>query len=149
MINKTNVISTINTLDDKRVVKRGISAYGNTAEYEVVIVKSNTLYGIKENSDIIHYFAPDTLEWEEMEFTYSQFVRWLVEGDTDTFYKSFRWQGWEQEVAELDFSEGISFYPFLWAQAEQRSRKPVPLREIITLAFDMRDQLGEAQTSFN
>lgn len=101
------------------------------------------LFGLNTETNIIHYFAPDTLEWEDMEVTYSQFVRWLAEGDVDRFYDAFRWDNWEEEVSRLKMSEGISFYPFLWAKPEQeRHKKVIPLEEIVLLSFDMKQQLG-------
>ena len=99
------------------------------------------LFGLDTNEKLA-YFAPDTLEWEGMNITYPQFVRWLVEGDVDKFYENFRWDNWKSEVLELGFSDGINFYPFLWAKAEQeRSRKAISLKEIVSFALEMQNQL--------
>lgn len=98
---------------------------------------------MKINTSSIFYFAPDTLEWEDMGLTFPQLVRWLVEGNVDLFYMDFRWDNWESEVNELNFSEGISFYPFLWAKSEQeRHRRIIQVEEIVLFSFDTKKQLG-------
>ena len=94
----------------------------------------------------IGYFAPDCLEFEDMEIHFNQFLYWCIHGDTDTFYIDYRWQGWQEDCAKLKCSEGIAFYPFLWADAEDlesRTRRTVPMDEIIGLEFDFLKQLQE------
>ena len=98
------------------------------------------LFGLDSNDKLV-YFAPDTLEWEDMNITYSQFVHWLIDGDVDKFYETFRWSSLENEIMELEFSDGINFYPFLWAKAEEeRIRKVISLKEIVTLEFEIKRQ---------
>ena len=41
---------------------------------------------IGENLRNIYYFAPDTLEWEDMEMKYSDFIHWLCSDDINSFY---------------------------------------------------------------
>lgn len=88
-----------------------------------------------EDQGAIWYFAPDTLEWESLELRYSDFIAWIAQGDISGFYQSFRWNGWEKDVEEVDgFNDGILIYPYLWAQEcdiESASKKVVPLKEII------------------
>src|SRR5215216_2992148 len=43
----------------------------------------------------VFYFAPDSLEWECLDFTYSQFIVWCLQEDLAKFYESLRWPGWE------------------------------------------------------
>src|SRR5688572_2690078 len=38
----------------------------------------------------IHYFAPDSLAWEDLEMGYSEFVQWAVSGDVESFYEASR-----------------------------------------------------------
>jgi hypothetical protein len=99
------------------------------------------------NNGNIGYFAPDCLELEDMEIKFGQFVYWCLHGDTDTFYTDYRWQGWQKDTSALKNNEGVAFYPFLWADAESlesRSRKVVPMDEIIKLEFDF---LGQASNN--
>ena len=86
----------------------------------------------------IGYFAPDCLEMEDMEIKFGQFVYWCLHGDTDKFYTDYRWDGWQNDASKLKSSEGVAFYPFLWAEAESlesRVRKVVPMDEILRLQF--------------
>jgi hypothetical protein len=79
----------------------------------------------------ILYFAPDTLEWDALPMTHSQWLDWLLSGNATQFYESLRWPGWEQETQSLTLNQGISVYPSLWSQEAQTdlattSRRPVP-----------------------
>ncbi len=92
----------------------------------------------------IGYFAPDCLELEDMGIHYNQFLYWCLHGDTDTFYLDYRWKSWQQDVLNMNYDEGVAFYPFLWAEAkklEGRKRTVVPINEIIGLEFDFLEQM--------
>lgn len=93
----------------------------------------------------IGYFAPDTLELEDMEIGMGQFLYWCLHGDTDTFYTDYRWENWKKELAGLNYDKGVAFYPFLWADAESlesRKREILPIEEIICLEFDFLQQIS-------
>jgi hypothetical protein len=92
------------------------------------------------------YFAPDTLDWMDMEMSHADLLYWAITQDLSAFYAELRWPGWEQEVAALDGDHGISFYPMLWATGsalQDRSRRVVPQRELWALHRDMADQLKD------
>lgn len=81
----------------------------------------------------VFYFAPDTLEWENLEIPYSAFIEWACTGDLDMFYETFRWEGWEEEVGRVPGDQGILVYPFLCAEGGpiiSRSRSQAPLEEM-------------------
>ncbi len=85
----------------------------------------------------VHYFAPDSLSWESLGRGYSDLVTFLLNGDLADFYANVRWNGWETEVAAMAGYQAMSLYPPLWAKAsetDERSRRPVPLRELVGLA---------------
>ncbi len=68
-----------------------------------------------------------------------------LHGDTDTFYKDYRWEHWLDDLSDLDYDNGIAFYPFLWAEAknlESRKRSVVSMAELIGLEFEFLRQLG-------
>lgn len=91
------------------------------------------------------YLAPDTLEWEQLAPNYSSLVAFLLQGDLATFYGELRWPGWQAEVAALSPDRGLHFHPPLFAEAEgveARSRKAVPLPELLGLNLEMAAQLG-------
>lgn len=93
----------------------------------------------------VHYFAPDTLCWEPLGMGYTDFVLWAFSGDLQAFYTDFRWTDWVTEVSNLSPDRSISFYPFLWAEADSldsRHRRSVPAQEAFNLQFEMARQLN-------
>jgi hypothetical protein len=105
------------------------------------------LFAMQDNSNI-SYFAPDCLEWEIMEVSYSEFLYWAFHGDTDTYYRDYRWNTWKDDMKRISSDNGMSFYPFLWAKAdslESRHRQEVSMSEIIKLEFDFLNQLKETK----
>jgi hypothetical protein len=93
----------------------------------------------------VHYFAPDRLAWETLECGYSDFLRWTLLGDVETFYEGMRWPGWRAEVSELPGDRVFSIYPFLWTKGPpiaERSRKAVPMAELFALQFDIQRQMA-------
>ena len=88
----------------------------------------------------VSYFAPDTLDWEPLDMGYTDFALWAFSGDLQSFYADFRWTDWVSEVSSLAADRAMSFYPFLWAEAENldsRHRGSVPVLEAFNLQFDM------------
>ena len=113
---------------------------------DMFIVAEDILGGLFaiSNDNYIWYFAPDSLEWENLEILYSQFIQWLIDGDVEKFYEIFRWDNWRNDIKSIALSDGIAFYPFLWAKCDsisERSRKIIPLDEIVKLQFEFRKQL--------
>jgi Protein of unknown function DUF2625 len=93
----------------------------------------------------IYYLPPDTLEWESLEFGYSDFLVWVFDGDIQKFYELFRWKNWQEDLKNIDGNQTFSFYPFLWADYddfEQLSRKVVPIEESYQFTIDMQKQLA-------
>jgi hypothetical protein len=93
------------------------------------------------------YFAPDSLEWEELEIGHSAWLSWLAAGGTAGFYADMRWPGWEAETRALAPWQGIAVYPFLWSKEARTNlaatqRRPAPMREILGLNTDLCSQLG-------
>lgn len=92
----------------------------------------------------VHYLAPDTLEWEDTELGYSDFIHWTFTGDLPRFYESMRWPTWQSEASQLAGDRALSIYPFLWAEGPpiaDRARKPVPVDEMWSFACELRRQL--------
>ena len=101
------------------------------------------LFIILEGGNVA-YFAPDTLEIEDMEISFGQFIYWCLHGDTDTFYTDYRWEHWQEEVKSLGIDYGMSFYPYLWAEAEsleKRHRQAILMKDIIGLEMDFCQQI--------
>ncbi|MBQ9607902.1 MAG: DUF2625 family protein [Lachnospiraceae bacterium] len=116
--------------------------------FDEIVIAEDVLGGLflYLSDDKIGYFAPDTLELEELGIGMSQFMYWCLHGDTETFYDDYRWNNWREELTDISCNVGVSFYPFLWAETEKlesRSRRIVPMEEIIGLEFDMLKQLTD------
>ena len=86
----------------------------------------------------VRYFAPDTLRWEPMaEMGYSAFAQWLLSGDVARFYETYRWQGWEGDIASLSGDRVMGVYPPLWTvegrDISRATRRSIPITE----AYDL------------
>lgn len=94
----------------------------------------------------IYYFSPDTLEYEQLGITYSEFLGFCFNNDLDKFYEGNRWNGWREEVSKLKGDEVFNFYPFLWTSEgkdiDKCSRKIISIQEQYSLNLDLRKQLG-------
>jgi len=84
----------------------------------------------------VWYFAPDTLEWEDLGKAYSDFLWWCFTGDLDGYYRPYRWAGWERDVAMLPGEKGLFVYPPLSTKGpaiDHRRRGIVPVAEMFKL----------------
>lgn len=91
-----------------------------------------------------YYLAPDTLSWEKLTDSYSALLVFLLQGDLAGFYADLRWDGWERDLKALSPDRGFHFHPPLFAEAEAgtpRSRKDVPMTELLALTLDFMEQL--------
>lgn len=98
----------------------------------------------------VYYFAPDTLEWEDLDAGYGDFLYWLLTADLNGFYADYRWDGWENDVAALAGDRGFLIYPFPCAAEGGplvgRTRKDVPLAELYKMYVeDFPKQLAGAE----
>lgn len=93
------------------------------------------------------YFAPDSMTWHPLGTGHGEWLSWILSGGLEQFSQDLRWPGWEAECAALAPGQGISVVPFLWsAEAHQdlaaTSRRPVPMRELLSLHAEFCRQLG-------
>jgi hypothetical protein len=93
----------------------------------------------------VHYFAPESLGWQDLQIGYSGWLHAMLSGAASDFYDSLRWPGWADEVAACPLDHGIHTYPPLFT-AEGKdlatvSRRPVPITELILFHQDMARQL--------
>lgn len=102
--------------------------------------------GLGNDLGKIYYFAPDNLEYEPLDITYTEFLQFCFNSDLDKFYNGHRWRKWRNEVSKLDGNEVFNFYPNLWTKEgrdiNKISRKAIPVEEQYNLNLDMRTQLG-------
>lgn len=86
----------------------------------------------------VFYFAPDTADWECLDFSYSQFIFWCLQGDVAGFYENLRWPGWEQEISTVGGDQAIFIFPFLFTKGPsiaERQHGVVPISQMFTLHF--------------
>ena len=102
--------------------------------------------GLGNDLGKIYYLSPDSLEYEALDITYSQFLHFCFNNDLNDFYKGSRWKDWRTEVSNLDGNKVFAFYPFLWTgegkDINKISRTIVPIEEQYNLNIEMRKQLG-------
>jgi hypothetical protein len=94
----------------------------------------------------VHYFGPDTLEWQDLERGYAEWLHATIAGSLTRFYETLRWPGWEAEVSALPPDHGLSVYPPPWSEEGQdlskASRRPTPLLQLAAAHQDMARQLN-------
>ncbi len=130
---------------------RGILSYNKISENGVaskidkmLIVADDVVGGVfamnagkfSDGIGDVWYFAPDTLEWDSLEMKYSEFISWVVMGNTDEFYCTLRWSKWKDDVSNVNFDEAILVYPFLWSnevEIEKADKKIVPVEELLNI----------------
>jgi hypothetical protein len=98
----------------------------------------------------IHYFAPDDLDWQDLELGYGDWLFAVLTGSLDGFYDALRWPGWQQEVASVPTDHGIHTWPPPWS-AEGRdlstvSRKVVPMAELVYFHHEVARQLSDRES---
>lgn len=97
-----------------------------------------------EKLNSIEYFAPDTLEWEDLEIDYKEFLYWVTTNQLDTFYQELIVPDLLILDLSLEKNEVVLTYPFLWSMEYAPSgavRKIVPFKELLEMNADFYRQL--------
>lgn len=93
----------------------------------------------------IWYFAPDTLEWDNLELGYPEFIAWISSNNLNEFYNSYKWVGFQNDIAEIKYNQGILIYPFLWSSEcniDDAEKKVVSFNELISLNLDYKKKFN-------
>ena len=102
--------------------------------------------GLGKDVGKIYYFAPDNLEFEPLDLTYTEFLQFCFNNDLEKFYKDYKWENWKAEVEKLNGDKVYNFVPFLWTkegkEINKNSRKVISIDEQYNLNMDFRKQLG-------
>jgi hypothetical protein len=92
------------------------------------------------------YWAPDTLEWESIDSTYSGMLEWFLGGALTKFYADCYWPGWRSEAVRAAPWEGITLFPPPFTKegtkADQVRRKIVDMSLLLDLYVDTARQLA-------
>jgi hypothetical protein len=59
----------------------------------------------------IHYFGPDTLDFEDLGQGYADWLNAMLSGAMSDFYQELRWDGWQAEVEATPLDQGIHTWP--------------------------------------
>ena len=93
----------------------------------------------------VFYLPPDTLEWEDCEKGYGDFLHWALVGDLQMYYENLRWQNWREEIRNLSGDNVYTFFPFLCTEEgggiNQVSRKPIPIAEHYASTLDLQKSI--------
>lgn len=74
-----------------------------------------SLHNIK--SGHICYFAPDSLSWESLDLSLTQFIGFLKNGKLPQFYSNIAYEKYcEIQNLQIGFNETLSIYPPQWSQ---------------------------------
>ena len=97
-----------------------------------------------EKLNSIEYFAPDTLEWEDLEIDYKEFLYWVTTNQLGTFYQELIVPDLLTLDLSLEKNEVVLTYPFIWSMEYTPSgavRKIVPFKELLEMNADFYRQL--------
>lgn len=102
--------------------------------------------GLGNDLGKMYYFSPDSLEYEPLDLSYSQFLEFCFNGRLDTFYRGLRWDNWKSDVKKIDGNQGFNFVPFLWTKEGKNIKKNfrgvVPIIELYQLNTEFKSKLG-------
>jgi hypothetical protein len=89
----------------------------------------------------LHYFGPDTMDWQDLDLGYRDWLHAMLAGSMTEFYENLRWPGWEAEVAALSLGQGISTYPppstVEGRDLSAASRRPMAMAELIAFHHEL------------
>lgn len=93
----------------------------------------------------IFYLSPDTLVWENLDLSYSEFLTFCFSKRINEFYEDFKWKTFDKDILNFDNNKAFSFYPYLFTvegkDIEKVLKKPVPVEELWILYNDLQKQL--------
>lgn len=103
------------------------------------------LFSVTKEKNNILYFAPDTLQWENLEINYKDFIKYISSEKIDEFYKSYKWSTFQEDIKDIKFNQGILIYPFLWSNEcdiEKAKKSIVPFSELVQINMEFREKFG-------
>lgn len=103
------------------------------------------LFSVTKEKNNILYFAPDTLQWENLEIDYKDFIKYISSEKIDEFYKSYKWSTFQEDIKDIKFNQGILIYPFLWSNEcdiEKAKKSIVPFSELVQTNMEIREKFG-------
>ncbi len=100
----------------------------------------------KETAGKVFYLSPSSLNWENLDITYTSFLLFCFNGKLSTFYNNVRWKTWNEDLRKLDGNSVYSFYPFLWSKEgkdiNKDSKTIISIEEHYLFTINSRQQIG-------
>ena len=100
-----------------------------------------------DNLGKIYYFSPKDLTWHDLNFTYTDFLAWALNGDIEAFYQNLFWQNWQEDVKQLDGNHMFVFTPELsedkTTEINQRERREVNIETHYNASFTEQDKFAQ------
>jgi hypothetical protein len=87
----------------------------------------------KDHINRVYYYGPNSLKWQVTGLSYAEFIIFCISDGLKNFYRDFRWNGWQEEVAKLDGNQVVSCYPLLWTKEGRElkcNRKVVSVQKL-------------------
>ena len=104
-----------------------------------------------ENLGKIYYFSPKDLSWHNLNFTYTEFLAWALNGDVDAFYQGLFWQNWQEETKQLDGNQLFVFTPDLsedkTTAIDERQKREVNIEIHYNASFAEKDKFDLAYSA--
>lgn len=96
----------------------------------------------------IAYLPPDTLEWEDLEVGYAEWLEAMLGDPFKTFYEDAheQWPTWQEEARAVQGDQVLHIWPPLVAEGPpipDRARKAVPVEEGWNLALELAAKLRD------
>lgn len=102
--------------------------------------------GLGKDGGNIYYLAPGSLDWEPLEITYTDFLKFCFNNNLNDFYKGQRWKNWKAETDTLNGNSVYNFVPPLWSKQGKNintsMRAAIPVEEQYSYNMALRSQLG-------
>ncbi|MDM1402580.1 DUF2625 family protein [Myroides marinus] len=135
-----------------------IDSEGNSKGYYIVALDVLGGYfcinsgALGSDAGSIYYFAPDTLDFEALDISYSDMLHFFITGNLDQFYQDFRWGTWKEDTINLRTNQSFHIYPPLWTKEGKNinstSITPVTSEEVYTVNHDFRNGLDNIENKY-
>lgn len=100
----------------------------------------------------IYYFAPDTLDFEALEISYSDMLYFFIAGNLDQFYQDFRWNTWKEDVSKLTLDRAFHTFPPMWTKEGKHistaSIRDIPIEELYQINNEFRSGLDHIENKY-
>ncbi len=119
---------------DRGMVRVGFDVFGG------VFALDGGAFG--KGDGAVHYFAPDSLQWEPLEIGHSAWVHWLITEPTkvNEFYDIYTWPDWRLDVSRLTFDQALMLKPPPWSPEHKDlvsvTRRPAPAQDVVKSLFE-------------